>query len=182
MINDKNTKLAHTIKDKQKQLKWTGIALIILGIFAIVFAGISTLFSMFYLGGLCIVGGVLKSIKAMQVRNWGRYFWFNAFLGFFMILAGILIVMNPLLNAMTLTLLLAIYFVFSGILRIILSFTELIPHQFLTIVNGLVSVALGLLIWSQWPISGLWVIGMFVGIDMCIAGWVSLSLSRIGID
>jgi uncharacterized membrane protein HdeD (DUF308 family) len=37
--------------------------------------------------------------------------------------------------------------------------------------NGIVTLILGVLIWREWPESALWVIGMFVGIDMLFAGW-----------
>jgi uncharacterized membrane protein HdeD (DUF308 family) len=47
------------------------------------------------------------------------------------------------------------------------------------LVSGLVSVVLGVAIWKQWPLSGLWVIGLFVGIEMLTSGlsWLMLGLA-----
>jgi len=42
--------------------------------------------------------------------------------------------------------------------------------------NGLITLVLGVLIWRQWPVSGLWVIGMFIGIDLLFAGWTCVTL------
>jgi len=46
-------------------------------------------------------------------------------------------------------------------------------------VNGLVSVLLGAAIWRQWPLSGFWVIGLFVGIEMFLSGlsWLMLAMA-----
>jgi uncharacterized membrane protein HdeD (DUF308 family) len=50
------------------------------------------------------------------------------------------------------------------------------------VLNGLITLILGVLVLAQWPVSGLWVIGMFVGIELIFYGgaWVALSLSLRG--
>jgi len=76
-----------------------------------------------------------------------------------------------MLNAVTLTLLLAFFFAISGIAKIIFALAYDPPHRGWIIFNGILSILLGILIWHQWPVSGLWVIGLFVGIDALFTGW-----------
>jgi uncharacterized membrane protein HdeD (DUF308 family) len=78
-----------------------------------------------------------------------------------------------------LTLLVAIGLLAGGILRIILSVVERFDGWGWMLLNGVVSLLLGLAIWRQWPLSGLWVVGLFVGIEMLCSGlsWVMLGLA-----
>jgi uncharacterized membrane protein HdeD (DUF308 family) len=48
------------------------------------------------------------------------------------------------------------------------------------LVNGVISLVLGMLIWRRWPVAGLWVIGLFVGIEMLLNGWSLVMLSMTG--
>ncbi|MGZ3634159.1 MAG: hypothetical protein ACXWM7_07870 [Parachlamydiaceae bacterium] len=41
---------------------------------------------------------------------------------------------------------------------------------------------LGLLIWAQWPVSGLWIIGLFIGIDLIVLGWMWITLALAAKD
>jgi uncharacterized membrane protein HdeD (DUF308 family) len=81
--------------------------------------------------------------------------------------------------ALGLTLLVAAGLLVGGILRIVLSVVERFDGWGWVLLNGLVSILLGTAIWRQWPLSGLWVIGLFVGIEMLLGGlsWVMLGLA-----
>ena len=52
-----------------------------------------------------------------------------------------------------------------------------IPHKGLLLFNGIITLILGILIWAEWPFSGLWVIGTLVGIDAIFTGWTWILLS-----
>ena len=45
--------------------------------------------------------------------------------------------------------------------------------------SGIVSVVLGWMIWAQWPASGLWVIGLLVGIQLLFTGWSLVMLALV---
>jgi uncharacterized membrane protein HdeD (DUF308 family) len=45
-----------------------------------------------------------------------------------------------------------------------------------TLVSGIVSLLLGMLIWSQWPLSGVWAVGLLVGINILFSGWSLIAL------
>jgi uncharacterized membrane protein HdeD (DUF308 family) len=167
----------------KKQLKqnadWfllLGIGLVILGTLALLFSYKSTLFTVMYLGILLTIMGFFEGIKAFKLSQWSSFF-LHLFLAVLYIISGVFITSNPLVNAITLTLLLSIFFVVTGILRIIFAFAKHVVHKNWMILNGVITTVLGLLIWAQWPVSGLWVIGMFVGIDAIFTGWTWIMLS-----
>ncbi|MBA2077154.1 hypothetical protein PCA_01340 [Rhodanobacter sp. PCA2] len=59
----------------------------------------------------------------------------------------------------------------AGVFRIVAAWSTYVPGRGWVIFDGVVTLVLGLMIWARWPVSGLWVIGMFIGIDLIIAGW-----------
>jgi len=71
------------------------------------------------------------------------------------------------------------FLVFEGVFRIVASLCTRYPHRGWGRFHGVISLILGISIWQRWPYSGLWVIGLFVGIEMLLNGWslVMLSLS-----
>lgn len=180
MINGFNEKLGQSVKNQLKENRsWflaLGIGLVLFGTLATVFAFASTLFSVIYLGGLLLVGAIFEAIKAFKVNLWHNFF-LHLFLAIIYAIAGILIIYNPIGNAITLTLLLAIVLMIVGAARLFFSVAKDTPHRGWLALNGLLTIALGALIFYQWPVSGLWVIGMMVGIDMIFTGWTWIMLA-----
>ncbi len=184
MMNHHNNKLDFEINPQCiAQLKenstWyllLGIGLVVLGTLAMIFAYTSTVFSVIYLGLLLMTVGGFEAFQAFKMSRWSLFF-LHLILGILFIVGGFFMVMDPTVNAINLTLFLAIFFVVSGILKIIFAFAKHIPHKFWLVLNGVLTLVLGVLIWKQWPYSGLWVIGMFVGIDTIFTGWTWIMLS-----
>jgi len=73
----------------------------------------------------------------------------------------------------SLTLIIAMFLLFEGLFRISVRY----PNWGWLLLDGVVSLMLGLMIWRQWPLSGLWVIGLFVGIQRILNGWSLVMLS-----
>jgi uncharacterized membrane protein HdeD (DUF308 family) len=167
------------IKEHSIMYLWLGISLVVLGMLAIMFSFVSTILSMVYLGAILIVVGLFEGFKALKVRSWNKFFFMHLALGILYIAAGAFVIAYPIANAVMLTLLWAAFFVVSGLMRIVFAFAKHIPHKSWIVANGIMSVLLGLLIWWQWPLSGLWVIGMFIGIDMIMIGWSWIMLSSV---
>ncbi len=59
----------------------------------------------------------------------------------------------------------------AGVFRIVAAWSTYAPGRGWVNFDGVVTLVLGLMIWARWPVSGLWVIGLFIGIDLIIAGW-----------
>lgn len=178
-MNEQFNLNSNAIGQIQKNRNWflfSGISLVALGTLAIIFSVASTLFSVMYLGIFLTILGIFEGISAFKNSAWSNFF-LHLFLCILYIVAGIFITMNPMVNALSLTLLLALFFVVSGIARTIFAVSKNIPHRGWLALNGILTFFLGLLVWHQWPTSGLWVIGTFVGIDMLVTGWTWIMLS-----
>lgn len=153
-----------------------GILLIICGLIALGSTIEMTMVSMVFLGWLLVIGGIVEIVHGFARRGWGGFF-INLLGGILYALAGILFVGNPGAAAITLTLLIAMVLIAAGVFRLFVAFTTPIHHRAWLIFNGAISVLLGISIWSSWPLSGLWVIGLFIGIDLIIDGWTEVMLA-----
>jgi uncharacterized membrane protein HdeD (DUF308 family) len=96
-------------------------------------------------------------------------------LGILAILAGILLLVNPLAGVLSLTLLIGIYFFVDGVFRVFLAF-QIKPQRRWgwVLTNGILMIILGILIWSQWPTNTAWVLGLLVGIGLLFNGLATL--------
>jgi uncharacterized membrane protein HdeD (DUF308 family) len=77
---------------------------------------------------------------------------------------------NPVASAATLTLFMAGFLMFAGFLRIVASLVLKMSAWGWVMLNGIISLTLGVLILYQWPVSALWVIGLFIGIELLMHG------------
>ena len=98
-----------------------GVVLMICGAFAIALPVLSTLAASVVLGVVLAIGGVVKIIEALQVKEWTGCAW-QLLLGAIEIVGGILIYLNPLKGALAITLLIAIVFLLQGVLQLVLAF------------------------------------------------------------
>jgi uncharacterized membrane protein HdeD (DUF308 family) len=153
-----------------------GIVLVILGAIAIGSAFLMTIASVFFIGWLLIIGGVMEAVHAFWRKRWAGFF-LDLLTGILYVVAGWMMVANPAQSALLLTLIIAMFLVFEGVFRIVASLAARYPHWGWVLLNGVISLLLGILIWRQWPVSGLWVIGLFVGIEMLFNGWSLVMLS-----
>jgi uncharacterized membrane protein HdeD (DUF308 family) len=146
-----------------------GIVLMILGVIAIGSTLGATLVSVLLLGWLLIIGGVLEAVYAFWQERWGAFF-IDLTVGILYAVVGFMMVANPGVAALTLTLLIAMFLILAGLFRTVAAIAARPPHWGWLLAHGVVSLVLGILIWRQWPVSGLWVIGLFVGIELLLNG------------
>jgi len=94
------------------------------------------------------------------------------------ILFGGYLIMHPVMGVASLTLILASLFLIEGILDIILFFKmRSLGGSSWVLVDGIITLLLGLLIYMQWPSSSAWAIGTLVGVSMIISGVSRVMLS-----
>ena len=112
-----------------------------------------------------------------MVRGW-RGFLLELLSAVLYLGVGILLLVNPLEGALALTIVLAAFLVVEGIFKIIMAM-RVRDHDGWgwLLASGILSVTLGVLIWAQWPASGLWVIGLLVGIQLLFTGWSLVMLA-----
>jgi len=167
------------IEEVRKHTTWflvVGIVLVILGTVAIGSAVAMTIVSVLFLGWLLIVGGVFEVVHGFSHRPWSGFF-INLLGGVLYAVAGLVMVANPALAAVTLTLVIAVMLIVAGLFRLLIAFSTPLHHRGWLVLNGAISILLGVMIWRAWPVSGLWVIGMFIGIDMIVDGWTEIMLA-----
>ncbi len=154
-----------------KFLLW-GIALVILGIIAIGATTMTTIISIVFLGTLLLIGGVILVIDAFVFwwKRWSRFL-LALVLGILYAIVGVMLINNPVLASLSLTLVLGVFYLVIGVFRIIYSLFARFPKWGWGALSGLVASILGFLILSNWPQSGLFFIGLFVGIDLLFVGW-----------
>jgi uncharacterized membrane protein HdeD (DUF308 family) len=147
-----------------------GIVLLLLGTFAILYAVLATITTVLIFGWVLVFDGLLHGVAAFWARQWSGFF-LHLLTGVLSVVVGAILIRHPVEAGLTLTLLLAAFFIVSGVFRIIAPLVMQFPSGGWVVLGGVINLILGLLIWNQWPASGLWVIGMFVGIDLIFRGW-----------
>ena len=152
-----------------------GIALVVLGAIALGSASCLTFVSMVFFGWLLIVGGVFEAVHAFWRKKWSGFF-LDLLVGVLYVVVGFMVVANPGATAVALTLLIAMFLIFGGVFRIAAAISVRSPHWGWVLVHGIVSLLLGIAIWRQWPLSGIWVIGLFIGIELLLNGWTLIML------
>ena len=155
-----------------------GMISVFVGLLAIGSPHIATSKSVIVIGILLLVVGITEVIHAVTVRNL-KGFAMHLLSAALYLLIGVFMLEGPVQAAAVLTLLFAASFLTGGLLRIIFSLIERFPAWPWVLLHGVVDLFLGALIWNRWPESSLWVIGLFVGIDLLFHGWswIVLSLS-----
>ena len=153
-----------------------GVVYTVAGFIALGSVAMATVVSVFVVGVMMIVAGVAEVISAFQIKSWGKFLLW-ALLGVLYIIAGFVTFENPLLAAVLLTLILGASLVVSGIMRIVLAFSMKRETPWIWVaLSGVITLLLGVLILMRWPVSSLYILGLFLGIDLIMAGagWIGL--------
>lgn len=152
-----------------------GVLLLVLGILAIIlplFAGIAITA---LIGWLLLFAGAAHLIYGWAARGAGAVLW-QVVMGIIYLLVGLYFILHPARGLVTLTFLLAAYFVIEGILELIAYFRVRRGHHAGWMLwNGIITLVLGLLIWSHWPFSSVWALGTIVGISLILSGIARLT-------
>ena len=152
-----------------------GVLLAVLGTIAIGASVVVTLATMVFVGFLMLVGGILQTVHAIAMRAWSGFF-IDLLAGVLYTVVGYAIVFHPGATAVALTLMIAILLILGGIFRILTAISVPYHNRQWLFLHGVVNLLLGFTIFHDWPLSGLWVIGLFIGIDMIFNGWTLIML------
>lgn len=161
-----------------------GILMTMLGFFIIgsaCLAEVTTVVTWVF-GIMLIVTGVTEILSSFSTGRWSGTL-VHLLIGLLYGIVGFAIVDNPLLSAVVLTRIIAIFLMVGGAFRILSALTQNFASWGWVFLNGCITLALGIMIYREWPASGLWFIGLCVGIDLLLNGWswimLSLGLRRL---
>jgi uncharacterized membrane protein HdeD (DUF308 family) len=147
-----------------------GILMVILGTIALFLIPAATIGTALVLGWLLVISGVIEMVHAFRIRRWGGLF-LHLIGGVLGILIGLLIVTHPVAGAVAWTLLFASFCAVIGLFRIVAAISLKFPNWGWAVFDGAITLALGILLWAQWPFSGLWFLGFAVGVSLILRGW-----------
>jgi uncharacterized membrane protein HdeD (DUF308 family) len=151
-----------------------GVLFVLLGMAGLVFVGVATLVSVLFVGWAFVIAGIAEIANAIFRKGWSG-FWLDLIVGIVTVMAGLFIVVQPLVGAKVLTMFIGVMFLIGGIFRLAAGIAMKNPYAGWFLVHGFVSVILAILIIAEWPYSSLWVIGTLVSIELLFDGFRLLS-------
>jgi len=154
-----------------------GVLLIILGVAAVASPFFAAVAVNAAVAWLIILAGVVHLILAFHAHGAGSFIW-KLLVGLAYVVFGGYLIVRPVVGVASLTLVLASLFLVEGVLDAFLFF-KMRPLQGSgwVLLDGIVTLALGLMIYMQWPSSSAWAIGTLVGVSLLISGVTRVMLS-----
>jgi len=156
-----------------------GILFIIGGMVALFNVFAATVVAIVYIAAAMVVAGGWEIVTAFQIRPWGRALLWGL-VGAITLFAGVAAARFPILAAMSLTALVGALLVTGGAMKLVLAYQlRDLSRWELIAIAGALSLILGLLILAEWPVSGLYVLGLFLGVNLLFEGvsWVAMGLA-----
>lgn len=152
-----------------------GILLVIAGVLSIAEPFVGGIAASVFFGWLVLFGAVAHFVYAWSERAAGGILW-QILIGIVYLIAALYMIFLPVAGAVTLTLVLALYILFEGVLEIaIFAHRRRLPGSAWFLVDGIISLLLGLLIFLHWPSSSIWALGTLVGISLLFSGIARLT-------
>jgi uncharacterized membrane protein HdeD (DUF308 family) len=165
---------AEVLKVDGKRITVLGVVAIILGVLAMLMPVLAGASVVLFLGVLVLAAGIVRMIWAFGSDSVGKGMLKFA-VGVLTLLCGIVLLAHPLFASVVLTLVLAIYFVVDGIVEIVAGIKRRPGLGWMwMLVGGIVSILLGVIIWRQFPLSGIWAIGILLGIKLFFVGLIMI--------
>ncbi|MCI0358937.1 MAG: DUF308 domain-containing protein [Planctomycetaceae bacterium] len=155
-----------------------GVALVVLGSIAIGWASLATItIAATWLFGFVLLGGGLGEIvHSFTIGRWSGML-VHLLIGLLYAVVGFMMISDPAESAITLTKIIAIFMIVGGIFRVVAALSYRFPGWEWVLLNGGITLLLGLFIYKNWPGSGLWFIGLALGVDMIMNGWSWIALA-----
>ncbi len=167
------------VTKNRKKLMAFGVITLILGVVGTFMSTVVTMSSIFVIGLFVILGGLIFLVEAFSAPKYdGKVF--SIIIALFYVFAGITMVVDPLGSAVWFTMFIAIFLIVIGVMRMLtgIQMKNEVGSWGWIVFSGVINVVLGVLIMSEWPISGLWVIGLFISIELIMQGINAIVLSQ----
>ena len=164
-----------------KLLLTAGIISTVLGAIAIIVPQLASVTVTYLFGILLLIGAVAFVAEAISRGSTGHRIW-SALLAVLYVFAGVWLIINPVSGTITLTLILAVFFLLIGALRLIAGIASRgkVPNAGWTIVNGVLSIVIAVLVIGDLPSSAAWAIGLLVGIQLLFDGFALIATAMAG--
>ena len=154
-----------------------GILMVILGVIGLGMTFFLTIASVLVFGVMLLIGSGFQLVDAFKSKGW-KSVTLHVLMALAYLIGGAVMIYDPISSSIMLTMVIAVMLVMAGAMRIVMAF-QMRGHKGWgwVVFSGVLSIALGVMIFMQWPVSGLWVIGMFVAIEMISQGVASITIA-----
>jgi uncharacterized membrane protein HdeD (DUF308 family) len=156
-----------------------GIVLVVLGFLAIVIPPLATLAVTIFLGWLFLISGIVGLVTTFWARH-APGFWWSLFSAVLAIAAGLVLLIEPISGAVSLTLLLIVFFIIEGVLSIMYALEhkkELSGRWGWMLTSGIIDLILAGIILIGLPGTAAWALGLLVGINMLFGGSALIAMA-----
>lgn len=154
--------------------KWWIVALVGVAFIVVAFVVLghlmaATIVSTLLVAAMLVVGGLFQIVHAFAERGWGG-FALSLLVGLLYLITGVILAMDPAAGSIVLTLLFAAFLLASGVVRTVLAIRFWHAFGWLLLLSGAVGILAGLVIMTGFPMTGLWVLGFLLGVDLLVHG------------
>jgi uncharacterized membrane protein HdeD (DUF308 family) len=155
-----------------------GIVLLVAGAFVLGDVALASVISAIFIGWVILIAGILEVVHAFSARGW-KGFILDLLIGVLYIAGGLILLSNPVTATVSITLAIGVIWIVSGIVRMALASAIWDSGGWGIFLSGILAALAGAVILAKWPASGLWVLGLLLGVDLVIHGiaWISYSLA-----
>ena len=156
------------------------LGLIVLGTVAILMPGLALALFTAAVGWIVLASGVLQVVQAFQARAI-RAMGLNLVVGGLYAIAGLYILFNPVKSAAVFAFAFGLLFITEGVVTIGMAFIYRVGHglSWLVVINGVITLILGILVINRWPLGAMWLIGLYLGISLLFSGLSLLAAARV---
>jgi uncharacterized membrane protein HdeD (DUF308 family) len=176
LADSSRTHELHALRNQWWCFLLLGLAMVVLGTFCIIDPLVPTLASVIVLGFVLMAAGITQIISAFWAGKWSGML-IQILIGVLYIVVGYMIVDAPVINMVLITKFIAIFLIVSGAFRIVSALVVRFQDWGWAVLNGGITLLLGVIINRQLPEAALWVIGLFIGIELIFNGWAWVMLA-----
>ncbi len=171
--------LQKSLNTHWKLFMFQGVAMIALGVAAIAMPVIATLTVDIFIGWLFTISGVVGLVALFSVNDIPAFLW-SLITAALSVAVGVLLISRPVEGALLLTIVLMAFFVAEGVFQSVTSiaYREAIPGSWgWMLVSGVTDLILAFVIYSSWPISAGWTLGLLAGVNLITSGWAVVMIA-----
>jgi len=153
-----------------KWLLGLGVLFVIFGFLGLSSVVAVTLISIVFIGFLFFIAGVFQFVDVSRSKKWKPAVW-HGLIALMYFLGGSFIIWDPVLASTVITALIGWTLIAIGLIRLVIAISlHGTPGWIFTLIASVAAIVLGGIILMQWPLSSLWVIGMFISIELLLNG------------
>ena len=182
---EENPVIANLLGELQNKWGWLlalGASFILLGTIGLGMTFALTMASMMFFGFLMLFGGAFQLVQSLHCKGW-KSILLHILVAVAYIIGGVIIISKPMVASSIITMMLAAVFIAVGTMRIMMAFQlKSVKGWWLPLISGVLSLIFGGMIMTAWPLSGVWLIGLLIAIDLIFHGWGYVALALAAKD